>query len=84
MKSLFVSVVCSYIKKLGQAISHGIVLEKVSRAIKSNKNPWWDKLNKNATNYFGKYFFKLMSNVNFGATMENVRKRRDIKLVTTN
>ena len=77
-----------HIKALAQAIDHGLVLEKIHRAIEFKQSAWMreyidfnTKLRTAATNDFEKDFYKLMNNSVVGKTMENIRKHRNIKLV---
>ena len=72
-----------------QAFNHGLVFKKVHRVIKLNQKAWLKlyidvntKLRNKAMYDFERDYLKLKNNAVFRKTMKNVRKHRDIKLIT--
>ena len=77
------------IRSIKQALNYGLKLKKVCKAIAFYQGVWLEPyikmepdLRKDAKNDFEKGFYKLVNNAVFGRSIMNVRRHRDIKLVT--
>ena len=79
-----------HIFALKKAIAPGLILKEVHKVISFRHDAWLKpyietstELRAQAKNNFKKGYFKLKINSALGKTMQNIRKHRDIELVTT-
>ena len=78
-----------HIRALMQALNHGLILERIHRAIQFEQSAWMKpyidfdtQLKSKSWKRFREGLFQTDEQFGFGKTMENIRKYRNIKLVT--